>query len=245
MTIFYFTGTGNSLFVARKIADSTGATLISVPQVVAEQRTYTDDSIGFVFPQYAISIPVMVRRFILNNTFHADYIFAVDLYAIIRANPLRELAGIISLNYGAYLKTPNNFIQALSPPKNPTAVLTKAKIRLDEIINDISSRKNNSIKPRETVGNATRYFGEARFKTTNSCTRCGTCVKVCPASNIRIGESVTFGNKCENCFACVNLCPKHAIYSNKSSLKRRQYRNPFISIDEIAEANSKSGQAKG
>jgi len=38
MTIFYFTGTGNALFAARKIADATGATLISIPQVISEQK---------------------------------------------------------------------------------------------------------------------------------------------------------------------------------------------------------------
>jgi len=30
----------------------------------------------------------------------------------------------------------------------------------------------------------------------------------------------------------------HSIYSNKAMLKRRQYRNPIISADEIAEANN-------
>ena len=71
MTIFYFTGTGNSLFATRKIADSTGAKLISIPHVIAERQTYIDDSIGFVYPQYATGLPKMVRGFLLNNTFKA------------------------------------------------------------------------------------------------------------------------------------------------------------------------------
>ena len=238
MKIFYFTATGNSLFAAQKIAASTGADLISIPKVIAEQRTYTDDCIGFVYPQYADGLPKMVRSFILTNTFKAEYIFAVDLYSFIRVNALGEIAGIIPLNYGTYLKTPCNFIFAISPAKNPSVVLAKAEEKLAIIIRDISERKSKPVKPRESIGNATKYFGNARFKITELCTNCGTCAKVCPAHNIELSSGVVFGNNCENCFACVNLCPMHSIYSNKAMLKRRQYRNPIISADEIAEANN-------
>ena len=237
MTIFYFTGTGNSLFAARKIADATGATLISIPQVIAEQRAYSDDCIGFVYPQYAAGLPKMVRSFIVNNTFEADYIFAVDLYAFIRANALGEIAGILPLNYGTYLKTPNNFTYVFNPPKDPSRILTKTTSRLEQIIRDISDRKEKLVKPRKGIGNATKYFGESKFKTTDGCTKCRTCENVCPARNIKVDDSVLFGDKCETCYACANLCPAKAIYSNKKMLKHRQYKNPHISADEIIEVN--------
>jgi ferredoxin len=241
MILFYFTGTGNSLFAAQKIADATGATMISIPKAIAEQKTYADDCIGFVYPQYAAGLPKMVRRFILNNSFEAGYLFAVDLYAFIRANALGEIAGILPLNYGAYLKTPNNFIFAASPPKNPEAAIAKAESRLAEIISDISNRRSKSVKPRKSEGNATKHFGNARHKITESCTKCGTCAKVCPAHNIEMNSSgVVFHDECENCYACINLCPAHAIYLNKAMLKRRQYRNPIISVNAIAESNSKN-----
>ena len=238
MTIFYFTGTGNSLFAAQKIANSTGAKLVSIPQVIYEKHEYADDCIGFVYPQYAIGLPKMVRSFILNNTFKADYLFAVDLYAFIRFGALREIAGIITLNYGSYLKTPGNFIFLFGPPKNPSTVLYKAENKLAQIISDISNRKNKPIKPRKNVGNATKYFGESGFKVTEDCKKCGTCERVCPAGNINLSVDVVFGKKCETCFACVNLCPVQAIYSNAAKQGRRQYKNPMISTDEIIEANS-------
>jgi len=238
MTIFYFTGTGNSLFAAQKIAEATNAKLISIPQVIAEKHTYADDCIGFVYPQYANGLPKMVRGFILNNTFEADYIFAVDLYAFIHINALGELAGIIPLSYAAYLKTPMNFIHLSNSPRNPKAILAKAEKKLALIINDIANRKIKKIKPNNEIGNATKYFGEAKFKLTEACVKCGTCAKVCPANNIELGENVTFGNNCETCYGCVNLCPSHAIYSNNATLKRRQYRNPVISVDEIIKSNN-------
>jgi flavodoxin len=51
MTIFYFTATGNSLSVAKSIADETDGNLISIPQVIdSENFHYKDDAIGLVFP---------------------------------------------------------------------------------------------------------------------------------------------------------------------------------------------------
>jgi formate hydrogenlyase subunit 6/NADH:ubiquinone oxidoreductase subunit I len=242
MTIFYFTGTGNSLFAAQKVADATNATLMSIPKALSEQRTYKDDVIGFVYPQYANGLPKMVRRFIVENSFEADYFFAVDLFAFIHIGALGEIASLIPLNYGAYLKTPNNFTFLFSPPKNSSAVLAKAEVKLNQIIKDIQSRKSKLIKPRGSIGNATKYFGESKFKVTTDCTKCGTCAKVCPANNIELRESIVFGVNCENCFSCANLCPAHAIYSKESMLKRRQYRNPIVSVDKIIEANEYNQQ---
>ena len=241
MTIFYFTGTGNSLFAARKIADAMDARLISIPQVFGGmQNYYMDDCIGFVYPQYANGLPKMVRTFIKDNVFMAEYFFAVDLWSFIHINALGEIASLIPLNYGAYLKTPNNFIFLLSSPKNPGIILNKAEKRLEKIISDITNRRSKTIKPKKGIGNATKYFGESKFMITADCTMCGTCAKVCPANNIDIDvdDKIKFDNKCENCFACVNLCPAHAIYSKTVMLKRRQYRNPLISTSEIAEANT-------
>lgn len=45
--IFYFTGTGNSLYIAKQIED----TPISIPQVMRqEQLEFTADTIGVVAP---------------------------------------------------------------------------------------------------------------------------------------------------------------------------------------------------
>jgi len=234
MTIFYFTGTGNSLFVARKF---TGARLISIPQAMSTRQNYADDTIGFVYPQYAAGLPKMVRSFIVNNTFEADYIFAINLWSFIRAGALGEIAGIVPLNYGAYLKTPNNFIFLFNSPNNPRAALAKTEMKLAGIIDDILNKKIKAVKPRKKIGNATKYFGESKFKVAETCTRCGLCEKVCPAKNISVGEGVVFGNDCENCFACANLCPAHALYSNNAMRRRRQYRNPFVSVDELIGEN--------
>lgn len=77
MLTFYFTGTGNSLAAAKKI----GGTLNSIPQAIHEEnKIYRDDAIGFVFPLYCLNPPKMVREFLQNAKFEADYFFAVATY---------------------------------------------------------------------------------------------------------------------------------------------------------------------
>jgi ferredoxin len=238
MTIFYFTGTGNALWAAREISKATGAELVSIASVISERREYADDAIGFVYPQYAIGLPKMARKFITKNKFTAKYFFAVDLYAFIRGRALSEIAGLLPINYGAYLKTPNNFIFAINSPKNPKAAIEKSTAQLNRVIADISARKERKIRPSKRVGNATKYFGDSKFEVTGDCTKCGVCVKVCSARNIELRDKPTFGQNCETRFACVNLCPAHAIHSNKLTLKWRQYRNPYLTLDDIIAANS-------
>jgi ferredoxin len=233
VTVFCFTGTGNSLWAAGIISEATGAAVVSIPQVIGDRREYKDDVIGFVYPQYADGLPKMVRKFITQNTFSADYMFAVDLYAHIRVGALGEIAGLLPIDYGVYLKTPWNFIFVLNSPKNPEAVLENARVKLNRITGDISARKDKRVRPSKRVGNATKYFGDGKFKVTDNCAKCGTCVKVCPAENIELRDKPVFGSNCETCYACVNHCPAHAIHANKATLNRRQYRNPGVTLAEI------------
>ncbi|MDR1530625.1 MAG: 4Fe-4S ferredoxin, partial [Clostridiales bacterium] len=77
MTIFYFTSTGNSLSVAKRI----GGNLISIPQIIDDAEThYKDDVIGVLFPIYSLAAPRMVRRFLEKVKLEADYTFAVGTY---------------------------------------------------------------------------------------------------------------------------------------------------------------------
>ena len=72
--VFYFTATGNSLFIAKQLSDSP----LSIPQELKKtDLTYEADEIGFVFPDYAAAVPVIVREFVEKARFKASYIFSV------------------------------------------------------------------------------------------------------------------------------------------------------------------------
>ena len=84
--LFYFTATGNSLFVARELAGETGQ-LLSIPQIIKDERLdFEADEIGFIFPDYAASAPMMVREFVSKAHFKAQYIFSVITFGNFAAN---------------------------------------------------------------------------------------------------------------------------------------------------------------
>ena len=57
-TIFYYTGTGNSLWTARKVADELGdAELFSIAEYKDENKTITSEIVGLVFPVHIWGIP--------------------------------------------------------------------------------------------------------------------------------------------------------------------------------------------
>lgn len=78
--IYFFSGTGNSLFVAKelqkRIPDAAIIPMVSLMKhkvIQAQGRV-----IGFVFPVHALTIPIIVRKFIQKLDLEkADYIFAI------------------------------------------------------------------------------------------------------------------------------------------------------------------------
>jgi flavodoxin len=80
--IYYFSGTGNSLAVARDIAGKINGELISIPSVMDKEKIDSDaDVVGMVFPVYFAlngGIPMIVGRFVekLENI-GPKYLFAV------------------------------------------------------------------------------------------------------------------------------------------------------------------------
>ena len=66
--IFYFSGTGNTRWVARQIADAIGEELLYIPDLIKERRyefqVREDERIGFCFPTLGWQPPRIVRDFI-------------------------------------------------------------------------------------------------------------------------------------------------------------------------------------
>lgn len=80
--IYYFSGTGNSLFLARSIAEKIGAELVSIPKIMNLDRIHIDaESMGIVFPSYIAAVaglPLMVERFVKKiDNIGSLHIFAV------------------------------------------------------------------------------------------------------------------------------------------------------------------------
>jgi formate hydrogenlyase subunit 6/NADH:ubiquinone oxidoreductase subunit I/flavodoxin len=101
--IYYFSGTGNCLAVAKVVAEKTNAKLISIPAVIDQQRIKTADKIGIVFPSYLAplsGIPLIIEDFLRKlEDIESKSLFAICTcggYEIVNALPtLKNLAKLI------------------------------------------------------------------------------------------------------------------------------------------------------
>ena len=69
--IFYFSGTGNSKWAAKTLALETGDTLVSIPEVIKSDCSFTlekDEHVGFIFPIHGWRVPSIVKEFITKLT---------------------------------------------------------------------------------------------------------------------------------------------------------------------------------
>ena len=75
--IFYFTGTGNSLYAAKQI----GGELISIPQVIhRKEQSWRAEEIGIVCPVYGHEMPAIVKGFLKKAEFQTEYFFLILTY---------------------------------------------------------------------------------------------------------------------------------------------------------------------
>lgn len=100
--IYYFSGTGNSLAVARDVAEQTGGSLIPIASLTEDSRIITPyEVLGIIFPVYYGDLPVIVKEFAgrLDNL-QGKYVFAVCTYGGAAMASLRVLRSIIRSRSG-------------------------------------------------------------------------------------------------------------------------------------------------
>jgi Pyruvate/2-oxoacid:ferredoxin oxidoreductase delta subunit/flavodoxin len=103
--IYYFSGTGNSLVLARDMAEKTRGKLIPISSVMDKESIKTDaDVIGIVFPTYYEpygGVPLIVRRFARKlEEIQSKYIFAICTYGSASVAALKYLDKIIQSRGG-------------------------------------------------------------------------------------------------------------------------------------------------
>lgn len=253
MKIFYFTGTGNSLAVAKEF----GGELYSIPKVLkGEQFKFKDEKIGLIFPAYNLVAPKMVLKFIEKATLESPYIFVVITYGNMLLNGVATFARFakknnIDIQYGEGLLMVDNFLPGFDVEKQKK-MEKHTKEKLQVIIDDVNNNKSHirkvnfvSSKLTDTLQGVFKSPSDSSdkdFLVSSDCTACGTCAKVCPRDNIVVDKSkqpkIIYGGKCEFCLACINNCPQKAIRLKKERNSNARFRNENVTLKEIIAANS-------
>lgn len=254
--VFYFTATGNSLYVAKKLDSNP----MSIPQLLRRSRLdFTDESIGIVFPIYAGRAPKIVIDFLKKSKFNTDYLYFIGTYgnhdsAICETVPAEcEKLGI-KINYMNTVSMVDNYLPVFDMEQEVKADKGTEK-KIEEIIADIAAKKQGVPKPTahgmrlakqvwtmEKLGLMKNDGSQLKVKT-NLCSGCGVCKKVCPINNIVIGNGIAVrkNNKCEYCLACAHHCPQKAITMKRGEKNAdARYRNEHVTLQEIINSNNQN-----
>ncbi|MBQ3918140.1 MAG: EFR1 family ferrodoxin [Oscillospiraceae bacterium] len=228
--IYYFTGTGNSLRAAQKIAEAfDNAELVSMRLDPRDVPADDCDVIGFVYPVYHWTMPAPAVQFIKKLSINTKaYIFAVANPSAICGFAVERAAALIKekggrLAYGNMINCVANYA-IVYPPVPPAKLMVPLMERkAEKIAEDIANLRERAY-PRAGMLVRIKHerfmkpylklqkYADYPFTVSDDCIGCGICSKVCPCNNISIRDGrPVFLHHCANCMACVTSCPKRAI----------------------------------
>lgn len=239
--IFYFSATGNSEFAAKKLAERTDDTAVSIPDAI--KNGFPDsgrkDVTGFVFPVYFWGLPEIIKRFCSMPETKAalgNYVFCVITCGANTGSADKMLSKKLgrAIDYSYSLRMPDNYVILYDPCTKEKArkFLSHSDKELDGVCEDISTlakgRKGSVQGAAKSLVvpllyNFFRTTG--KFHADQNCTSCGLCANVCPdeAIVIKNGKPEWIKNKCQHCTACINRCPAKAIQYGKNTAERNRY----------------------
>lgn len=246
--ILYFSGTGNSAYVAKFIGKQINDEVINLFEhlrnhnysLISSERPWV-----VVVPTYAWQIPHIVRDWMLNTEFAGNK----NVYFVMTCGDgignagkhAEKLCRMKKVRYMgcAEIVMPENYIAIYHAPEKEEAeqIISKAESSIHETAElikkgmKIPDQKNSlSGKLKSGLVNAVFYpciVSAKKFYSLDSCISCGHCEKVCPLGNIKmIDGKPSWGQNCTHCMACICTCPKEAIEYGKSSKGKLRYNCP-------------------
>lgn len=259
-TLYYFTGTGNSLACARAIAKGLGdADLVPIASLREECKVVVPTArMGIVCPVYFYTLPVIVREFVprleLSGVRYAFLVVTVGSLpgcAILHGEELFRKAGG-ELHAGFAVRMFANYI-ALYNVRGARSVRAMHR-RMEQRVRQIVAVVQSGGRHLERGGAFDRLLGRAVFALVGrrfveeartrdrlftvdpSCVHCGSCAYVCPVGNIEMVEGwPRWLGRCEQCLACIHLCPVAAIQIQGTRTRLRgRYHHPDVTAADIA-----------
>ena len=257
--IFYFSGTGNSLNIAREIGKLLSDTkLIKIHETQDEINASGYDRVGIVYPVYYYQMPVLVEEFVKKLIITKEqYVFGIATYGGMRGRSLIDLRSTIeakgcTLDAEFSVVMPGNYIVKYNafPDGISRFILKKSKITAAKIADSIRLKEKtrptkirgfekgflSSEKNRTMILDIRQGFAQEdkSFICSETCTGCGACEKICPAKNIVMQENrPVWQHRCEQCLACLQWCPNRSIDYLQTTQKRTRYHHPEVTLKDM------------
>ena len=249
--IFYFSATGNSKYVADRIAAATGDKTISITDCCKSDSFSfgeADKTVGVVSPTYAWGLPVIVREFLQKLTLSTkpDYLWFAATYGTTPGQTGRFAEDILNANglsvsakFSVQMPDTWTPIFDLSSKSKVQRINEAAEPQIDRIISEIQKHASGDFMENKMPMFLTKaVYGleydsmrrTSHFKVENTCIGCGLCARNCPVSAIEIREKkpVWVKDECVMCLRCLHHCPKFAIQYGGRTKRHGQYTYPAV-----------------
>ena len=253
-TIYWFSGTGNSLHVATALqAGLDDAKLVPIARAIHEDVPRADHLV-LVFPVYAWGPPAIVSRFIARLPADvSDDVCAIYVHSGSSGSAtqiMRRLLGErgIGLSAAWGVRLVHNYPPLGGAPRERkrTRVLARAETRIARIVKEVRQGRRGAFDQghwtyRWLVRRIYPLFikhaagADRKFRADEKCSRCGLCAKLCPVGNIElVDERPTWLGRCEQCYACFHWCPTDAIQYGRRTGRQFRYHHPKCAVADLA-----------
>lgn len=255
--IYYYSATGNSLYVARFLEKFLPDTEIhSIPEALSRESISIEaECVGFVFPMHYFGLPLQVEEFLERLTLHdAQYVFAIATCGVpYWGRPFMDAEAILArknqhINASWYLRLVSNYL-----PHRDTAADWRIRIRawlaerkLHKICNNIKNKqahdtwqilKGFCLRYHEEWRNRRQRIDESFICDRVKCTSCGICEGICPVNNIKRPEGFpVWQHQCVECLGCLHACPTEAIDYGEITKGRHRYRHKDIKRTDLLQS---------
>ena len=243
--ILYFSGTGNSEYLAKKLRNILDDQVIDLFSYIKEGKTQTFSSerpFVLVSPTYSWRVPRFLTEYLLTCTFKGNK----DFYLVINYGGscgnaykyIKEDIEKIGLNFrGLYgVRMPENYLMLFDLDSNDVnkKIVQEARAEIDMIGSFIINKEEFPKKKVNFIGKFQSavinpiFFKfitkDKKFYATDKCISCGLCEKVCVLNNISYEDGKPIWNgTCTHCAACISKCPVAAIEYGKKTQGKERY----------------------
>ncbi len=247
MVIIYFSGTGNSKYIAQLFANKMNIKSYSIEENVNFADVFKSNStIGFCFPTYGSIVPRIMREFVEKHMslLNGKKIFIFCTQLMFSGDGARAFTDLlhdvkVKVIYAEHFNMPNNIcntnIFKITNGEENKKYLINAERKMNVVCKNIRYGKvvkrgfNTFSKWLGLIQGSSFPKIEQKnlgsVKVNKDCISCGVCVKLCPMKNLELnGDTVVHKENCTLCYRCVNACPKKAINVLFHNEIKKQYK---------------------